>query len=110
MHPSRDSGDIGLRLHQCARRGNGKTFPSDLGSGGGGILPAHRRIGASVHFIPLHHHTYYRRRYGSTPARFPVADDAFARVVSLPLSAALSLADVADAVEAVRDVLRRYRR
>lgn len=42
-------------------------------------------IGASVHFIPLHLHPHYQRRYGYAPADFPVAERHFERSVSLPI-------------------------
>src|SRR5439155_5584291 len=32
-----------------------------------------RNIGASVHFIPIHMHSYYRHRYDLRPDQFPVA-------------------------------------
>jgi dTDP-4-amino-4,6-dideoxygalactose transaminase len=64
-----------------------------------------RQIGSSVHFIPIHHHTYYREKYGFGPVRFPVADREFERIVSLPLSPALSNADVEDVIEAVSEIV-----
>ncbi len=42
-------------------------------------------IGTSVHFIPLHRHPYYVRKYGCTPNDFPHADDSYSRCVSLPI-------------------------
>jgi len=42
-------------------------------------------IGASVHFIPLHFHPYYRDAYGYTPNDLPVAAREFERYLSLPL-------------------------
>jgi perosamine synthetase len=42
-------------------------------------------IGASVHFIPLHLHPYYQREFGYRPGDFPVAEDLFARSISLPI-------------------------
>jgi dTDP-4-amino-4,6-dideoxygalactose transaminase len=42
-------------------------------------------IGASVHFIPLHLHPYYRARPETTPRPLPVATREFERVISLPL-------------------------
>lgn len=45
-------------------------------------------IRPSLHFIPIHHHTYYRQRYGDRWGRFPVADSCFERMLSLPLSPA----------------------
>ena len=64
-----------------------------------------RNIGTSVHFIPVHLHPYYREKYGWQPEDFPVAFDSYRRMLSLPLNPTLSDRDVADVIEAVRDVL-----
>jgi dTDP-4-amino-4,6-dideoxygalactose transaminase len=69
-----------------------------------------RNIGTSVHFIPLHLHTYYQHVWGYRPGDFPNAESIFARVVSLPLYPAMTPADVDDVVAAVADVVRRHRR
>ncbi len=63
-----------------------------------------RKIGSSVHFIPVHLHPYYREKYGFKPEDFPVALDAYERMISLPLNVRLSDEDVADVIAAVRDV------
>lgn len=68
-----------------------------------------RNIGTSVHFIPVHEHTYYRERYGLKPNDFPVAHGEFERMLSLPLSPAHSDKDVADVIEAVTEVVRQNR-
>lgn len=68
-----------------------------------------RNIGASVHFIPVHLHPYYRDRYGLKPSDFPVAQGEFERMLSLPLSPAHSDQDVADVIEAVTDIVREHR-
>jgi dTDP-4-amino-4,6-dideoxygalactose transaminase len=69
-----------------------------------------RNIGASVHFIPIHQHTYYRERYQLRPDQFPVAQREFERMLSLPLSPAHNDSDVADVIEAVTDVVKIHRR
>jgi dTDP-4-amino-4,6-dideoxygalactose transaminase len=69
-----------------------------------------RNIGTSVHFIPIHLHPYYRERYGFRPQEFPVAFHEYQRIVSLPLYPGLTDADVEDVVEAVKDVVRQFRR
>ena len=71
---------------------------------------AARNIGTSVHFIPIHLHPYYRDRYGFCPASFPVASANYERMLSLPLAPRLTDADVGDVIEAVRDVVRSFRR
>ena len=61
-----------------------------------------RRIGTSVHFIPIPCHSHYQRTYGWRIDDFPIAREQFAGVVSLPLSAAITDEDAADVIEAVQ--------
>jgi perosamine synthetase len=58
-------------------------------------------VGTSVHFIPLHLHTYYRDLFGYTPEDYPVATREFKRAISLPISSAMSN----EKVERVIDVV-----
>jgi dTDP-4-amino-4,6-dideoxygalactose transaminase len=67
-----------------------------------------RNIGASVHFIPLNLHPYYREHLGWAPGQFPVAEAAYAGAVSLPLHPRLSDGDVADVVAALREVVTTF--
>jgi dTDP-4-amino-4,6-dideoxygalactose transaminase len=69
-----------------------------------------RKIGTSVHFIPIHRHPYYRDKYGYRPEDFPVANHEYERLVSLPLYPRMSNDDVDDVVDAVADILEHYRR
>jgi dTDP-4-amino-4,6-dideoxygalactose transaminase len=69
-----------------------------------------RKIGTSVHFIPIHLHPYYRDKYGYEPEDFPVAYGAYQRLVSLPIYPRMTEGDVGDVVEAVADVVEAYRR
>jgi dTDP-4-amino-4,6-dideoxygalactose transaminase len=69
-----------------------------------------RNIGTSVHFIPVHRHPWYRDRLGLAPSALPVANDAFERMLSLPLHPLLSDDDVDDVIAAVLDVARTDRR
>ena len=69
-----------------------------------------RNIGTSVHFIPIHLHPYYRDKYGYAPDDFPVAYSNYQRMLSLPLNPRLTDQDVADVIEAVLDVVKKYRR
>ncbi len=53
-----------------------------------------RGIGTSVHFIPLHLHPYYRRRWGYAPQDCPTAAREYERVISLPIWPGMSAGDV----------------
>jgi perosamine synthetase len=65
-------------------------------------------IGVNVHYVPVHLHPYYRERLGTGPGMLPVAEDAYERMVTLPLFPAMSDDDAADVVDAVRKVLGAY--
>lgn len=69
-----------------------------------------RRIGTSVHFIPIHLHPHYRDKYGYKPDDFPVALREYRRLISLPLNLRMSDEDVEDVIQAVTDIVRHYRR
>ena len=68
-----------------------------------------RNIGTSVHFIPLHEHSYYKDRYGWSATTVPIAHDAWQRQLSLPLSPALTDDDVGDVIDAVREIIEEHR-
>ncbi len=68
-----------------------------------------RGVGASVHFIPLHLHPYYRETFGYKPQDFPVAYHAYQQVVSLPIYSRMSNRDVGRVVEAVLDTVLAHR-
>jgi dTDP-4-amino-4,6-dideoxygalactose transaminase len=69
-----------------------------------------RNIGTSVHFIPIHLHPFYRKRYGYRAEHFPVAYENYRRMLSLPLHPQLSDQDVSAVILAVLDVVNRFKR
>lgn len=67
-------------------------------------------IGTTVNFIPIHRHPYYRETFAFPADRFPVADAAYPRLVTLPLYPRMEDSDVDDVVRAVCKLVRYYRR
>ena len=61
---------------------------------------AEEQIGTSIHFLPVHRLTAYRERFPEQPP-LPVAEQAGAEVLSLPLSPAHSAEDIEDAIAAL---------
>jgi perosamine synthetase len=61
-------------------------------------------IGVNVHYIPVHLHPYYRDRFGHTGGEFPIAEDAYQRLISLPMFHSMSDQDVNDVIVAVSKV------
>jgi len=69
-----------------------------------------RGIGTSVHFIPLHEHTYYRSRWNYAPGDFPVAGGFGARCLSIPLYPGMRDEEAHCVLNALSDIAREYRR
>jgi len=69
-------------------------------------LMADRKIGCSVHFIPLHLHPYWRDRYNLRADAFPNSLAAYNASVSLPLYTKMSQQDQEAVIAAVRELLQ----
>ncbi len=67
-------------------------------------------IGIGIHFLALHLSSYYKKRFGFKRGDFPNAEYISDRTISLPLSTKLTEEDINDVIEAVRKVIRYYKR
>ena len=67
-------------------------------------------IGVNVHYIPVHLHPYYRERFGFQGGEYPVAEDAYQRLISLPMFHGMSDQDVQDVIRAVVKVIGYFAR
>lgn len=67
-----------------------------------------RNIGASVHYMPLHMHPYYKETYGYKAEDFSAAYSEYLREVSLPVYSKMSDGDVQDVVQAVTEVVTEF--
>jgi len=65
-------------------------------------------IGVNVHYIPVHLHPYYRDQLGHKAGECPVAEDAYARLISLPMFHSMTDADVEDVIHAVAKVIAHF--
>lgn len=65
-------------------------------------------IGVNVHYIPVHLHPFYRKRFGTEPGDCPVAEEAYERIISLPIFPQMTDRDVDDVVTAVWKVVKAY--
>jgi len=85
----------------------------NLSVGRGEIFRALRaeNIGVTVHYIPVHQHPYYRERFQSNAKdSYPVAEDAYERLISLPMFHSMTAQDVEDVIHALRKVVGHYGR
>jgi len=58
-----------------------------------------------VHFIPLHLQPFYQKQFGYRKGNFPVTEEVFAGILSLPLFPRMTLRDVDGVVAAIRDAV-----
>ena len=65
-------------------------------------------IGVNVHYLPVHLHPFYRKRFGTGPGLCPRAEAAYEAILSLPLFPAMSDGDVEDVIQALWKVVNHY--
>jgi dTDP-4-amino-4,6-dideoxygalactose transaminase len=68
-----------------------------------------RHIGTSVHFIPLHLHSYYAQKYGYKWGDFEVAESIYGKIISLPLYPKLREHQLQYIIDSIRQIVRKYR-
>jgi dTDP-4-amino-4,6-dideoxygalactose transaminase len=66
-------------------------------------------IGASVHFLPVHLHPYYKNKYKYKEGDFPVAEKIYKKIVSLPLYPKMEESDIIRVVKSIKNILKRRR-
>jgi dTDP-4-amino-4,6-dideoxygalactose transaminase len=64
-----------------------------------------RNIGTSVHFIPAHFQPFYQKHYNYHRGDFPVTEKIFEGILSLPLFPDMTIKDVGDVINALKDTV-----
>jgi dTDP-4-amino-4,6-dideoxygalactose transaminase len=68
-----------------------------------------RKIGGSVHFIPIHLHPYYQEQFEYRRGDYPQAEKLYEQEISLPLFPRMTDEDVVDVVDAVMEIVSTHR-
>ena len=102
------STEMSIRPGTCIRSG---LIAVKLKADRGQVFQALRaeNIGVNVHYIPVHRHPYYSERFGYRGGEYPVAEDAYERLISLPMFHGMSDQDVEDVIRAVEKVISHFR-
>ena len=61
-------------------------------------------VGCSVHWRPLHLHTYYEKTFSWTPAHLPVATHEWQRLISIPIFPAMRDDEIEKVIRVVREL------
>ncbi len=62
-------------------------------------------LGVNVHYIPVHLHPYYRAQFDYRGGEYPVAEGAYAQLISLPMFHSMTEQDIDDVCTAVNKVM-----
>ncbi len=65
-------------------------------------------IGVNVHYIPVHLHPFYRKRFGTGPGMCPVVESAYEHILSIPIFPRMTDNDVNAVTAAVQKVVKSY--
>lgn len=68
-----------------------------------------RNIGVNVHYTPVYHFTYYKEKFYGTELvdhkNYPVTEDVFSRIITLPLFPMMELQDVQRVATCIKEVI-----
>lgn len=64
-----------------------------------------RGLGVNVHYIPVHLQPYYSKAFGYQAGDYPLAEEYYARAISLPLYPRMTQQEVDYVIETVRDAV-----
>jgi len=67
-------------------------------------------IGVNVHYIPVHLHPFYKRAYRTGPGLCPAAEEAYEKILSLPMYPTMSDHDVKRVIETLANIMTAHTR
>jgi len=67
-----------------------------------------KNIGVNVHYLPVHLHPYYRKKFGYKKGDYPKAENYYERAITLPVFPRISDENVEYIIEAVKQVIAQF--
>jgi UDP-4-amino-4,6-dideoxy-N-acetyl-beta-L-altrosamine transaminase len=64
-------------------------------------------IGVNLHYIPTYHFSYYQKNYPQNPSQFPVTEDVFKHILTLPLFPGLKEEEIHLIVRTLKNALQK---
>jgi len=65
-------------------------------------------IGANIHYIPVHLHPFYQKRFGYQKGDYPKAEKAYEQIISLPIYPRMDERDIRRVIETVTRIAEVY--
>ena len=63
-------------------------------------------IGVNVHYIPVYKHSYYQNLLQNSPKEYPIAEDVFNRIITLPLHQNMTDEDLNYVINSVESIIK----
>ena len=67
-------------------------------------------IGVNVHYIPIHYHSYYKKKFNLHKGILPNIEWLFPRLLTIPIFPKMADKDVFDVIKALRKVIKYYKK
>jgi UDP-4-amino-4,6-dideoxy-N-acetyl-beta-L-altrosamine transaminase len=67
------------------------------------------KVGVNVHYLPTYRLRYYREHLPQNPADYPVTEEVFSRIITLPLFPGLTEPEIQYVVETLKDAMKAVR-
>lgn len=67
-------------------------------------------VGTSVHFIPLYRHPFYRDAFNLKNEDYPVSEDIFPRIISLPIWPGMTNEQVSKVINVLDEIIKKNRK
>ena len=66
-------------------------------------------IGVNVHYIPVHYHSFYQKKFGLKKGILPNVEWLFPRLLTIPIFPKMSENDIYDVINALEKIIKYYR-
>jgi UDP-4-amino-4,6-dideoxy-N-acetyl-beta-L-altrosamine transaminase len=69
-----------------------------------------RNIGVNLHYIPIYHFSYYQEHFNFNPTDFPVTEEVFSKIVTLPLFPKMEDDEVIYVINTVKETINEIKK
>lgn len=67
-------------------------------------------IGAQVHYIPVHLHPFYKKKFGHKKGNFPIAEKYYQGAITLPLFPKMTQKEIEYVIKTVKKIINDYKK
>ena len=68
-----------------------------------------RNVGVNVHYIPVYRFSFYQKHFNFDPMSFPVTEDVFSRIITLPLFPKMNEEHVQEVIDTLKKSIEKIR-